>query len=228
MHGAFALAATNDGPRGGALWGLAAEVLGMGESWRVQSFTCSVNLPYALSGRSCEGWSRVALILACNFDLLASGLRDLQQGGHVTFRIMYSCQDWRGRAHQKSTSLAVSRAALFAAFRQSVDGRGLDLVSCQAAPLARFLLVERLAELDLPAVDIDRLVEWALLREPVEYIAIPEEAPDRVAIRRATGAVDQGWFVGVGRPEVTLTRICEIQREIAQDVARRRDAAVRI
>ncbi len=227
MHGIFALAASNDGPRGGALWDLAAEVQGMGESWGLR-WSSSVDLPYALAGRSCEGWSRVAVNLTCDFDRLASGLRHLQQDGRVTFSVTYACQNWRGRAQHKSTSLEVSRASLLAGLKQGAENKSLDLATCQAVPRARTLLAERFAELNLPVHNIELLTAWALLKEPVEYITAPEEAPDRVAIRRAGGAVDQGWVVGVGNPPDTLDRICAIQREVTREVKELRDAAVQI
>jgi hypothetical protein len=227
MHGIFALAATNDGPRGGALWELGADVQGMGDSWDLQ-WSSSVDLPYALPGRSCEGWSRVALNLTCDFDRLASGLRALQRDGHVIVRITYACQDWRGRAHHKSTSLEVSRASLLAGLKHGAEKKGLDLAVCQVVPVARTLVPARFAELNLPDRDIDLLTEWAILKEPVEYITVPDGAPDRVAIRRSGGAVDQGWVVGVGKPPETLDRICAIQREIAQEVKELREAALQL
>jgi hypothetical protein len=135
IYGIFAAAATNDGPRGGALWGLEAEVQGLGECWRLQWFNSSVELPYALPGRSCDGWSRVALTLACDFDQLGAGLRELQQSGHVVFRLTYIRQGWHGRPQQKRTSLSVPRAALLAGLK--TGAKGIDLVDCQVVPRAR-------------------------------------------------------------------------------------------
>jgi hypothetical protein len=224
VHGNFTIAATNDGPRGGALWDLGADVQEIGDSWCLRRFDASVNLPYALPGRSCEGWSRVALTLACDFERLASGLRELQQDRHVTFRVTYACQNWRGRARRKSTSLAVPRASLLAGLKHGASG--LDLATCQAVPRARSFATEQFAELNLIPSDIDRLVEWGLLNEPVEYITMPEEAPDRVAIRRASGTVDQGWCVGVGLPQHTLARICELQRQLVEEVEAVRATAI--
>src|ERR1700674_3271652 len=45
MHGLFAVAATNDGPRGGAVWDLAAVIEGLSDAWLIHRFTAAVGLP---------------------------------------------------------------------------------------------------------------------------------------------------------------------------------------
>lgn len=64
MHGIFPLSATNDGPRGGALWNIASWIDGLG-AWRLRSFDPGQQMPYALPGRSCEAWTRTAISIAC-------------------------------------------------------------------------------------------------------------------------------------------------------------------
>ena len=159
MHGIFPVSATNDGPRGGALWNLAAEVHGL-VAWHLQWFNSGQELPYALSGRSCEGWSRTAIGLACDFERLSDGLRELQQTGDVTFRLIYTCQSWRWRPRQKRTSLQVSRRALLAALK-NVAGF-LDLATCQVVPRCRALAAERFAKFNLSDHEIRLTPQLAL------------------------------------------------------------------
>jgi hypothetical protein len=226
MHGLFAVAVTNDGPRGGAVWDLGAAVDGLSDAWRIQHFNCGVDLPYALPGRSCEGWSRVAIQLACNFDRLDAALRDLQLPTAVTFRITYACQNWRGRAHQASTVLEVPRASLLAGLEKATTG--IDLATCQAVPLARSLVADSFNKFGLNTADLDRLTEWALLTETVEYVTIPESAPDRITVRHSSGAVDQGWAVAVGKSGEILAQICQTQQLVAEQVEAKRAAASKL
>ena len=227
MHGKFPVSATNDGPRGGALWNLAVEVQGLRE-WRLDWFNSGQDLPYALSGRSCEGWSRTAIALACNFEMLSVGLRELQQSGDVIFRLTYTTQGWRWHVRQKNTSLQVPRATLLAAIK--TGARFLDLPTCQVVPQSRAFAAERFAEFNLPDYEINILTKWALTRDLVEYVTVPDGSADRlkIAIRHPSGQVDQGWTVGAGRTKETLDRIIEVQRQMAQDIQEQRAAAVQI
>jgi len=227
MHGIFPVAATNDGPRGGAVWNLVAEIHGLG-AWRLRWFDSGQQLPYALPGRSCEGWTRTAISLACDFETLGEGLRELQQPGSVTFRISYACQGRRGRARQKITSLDLPRAALLAALKNAA--RFLDLATCQVVPRCRELATTRFAEFNMASYEVDVLTKWALLRENVDYVTVPDGSPDRlkIAIRHSTGQVDQGWAVGAGRTEDVLERIIESQLQLVSEVHELRNAAVQI
>jgi len=227
MHGIFPVSATNDGTRGGALWNLTVETPGL-VAWRLHWFNSGQDLPYALSGRSCEGWSRTGIALACDFEGLSDGLRDLRQAGEVTFRLNYACQGWRGHVRQGSTSLQVSRAVLLEALKSAA--RFLDLATCQVVPRSRALAAERFAEFSLADHEVDNLTKWALMRDQPEYVVVTDGSPDRlkIVVRRASGVVDQAWSVGAGRTREILGRIAEVQRRFAGDVQDIRDAAVQI
>lgn len=227
MHGIFPMSATNDGPRGGAVWNLATRVDGL-RAWRVASFSSGQELPYALAGRSCEGWSRTAISLACDFERLGDGLRELLVGDEVIFGVTYTCPGWRGRAREKSTSLKVPRQALLAALKRSA--RFLDLAACQIVPQTRALAAERFGEFNLSSNDVDILTKWTLMREQVDYIVVPEGSSDglKIAVRRATGQVDQAWTVGYGRQREELGRIIEVQNGLVSDVKQLMAAAVQI
>jgi hypothetical protein len=84
------------------------------------------------------------------------------------------------------------------------------------------------SKFDLNTANIDRLTEWALLPEPVEYVTIPESSPDRITVRHSSGAVDQGWAVAVGKPGEILAQICQTQQLVAEQVAAHKAAAVKI
>jgi hypothetical protein len=228
MYGIFPVAVTNDGPRGGAIWGISADVDGLRDCWRLR-FNPSVAQPYALAGRSCESWNHVAFMLDCDFSRLGEGLRDLQQPGHAVFRISYHRQNWRGQARRKTAALQVSRADLRAGFK---NGAGyLDVAGCQVVPQARLLVVERFSDFHLPKHELDNLTKWALRRDPIEYVAVPDGSPDRLklAIRQqGSTAVDQGWCVTADGTQATLDRIREVQQQVVRDITEQRAAAIQI
>lgn len=227
MHGIFPLSATNDGPRGGALWNIASWVDGLG-AWRLRSFDPGQQMPYALPGRSCEAWTRTAISIACDFETLGEGLRELQQIGDITFHIACTRQGWRGRIRRKSTSLQMSRAAVLAGLREGA--RFVDLQTCQVVPRCRALAAERFAAFDLPHYEIDILTKWALRRDPIEYVTVPDGSPDRlkIAVRHPSGQIDQAWTVGAGRTKEVLGHIIEGQHQLVSEVQELREAAVQI
>lgn len=223
MHGIFAAAASNDGPRGGALWGLSADLQGM-NAWRLSAFSSGQDLPYALDARSCVGWSRTMFTIACDFEHLNEGVLELQTDGEVVFTIHYICQDRWGKPKAKSTSLSVARSNLLAGFKGS---NHYDLAQCQVVPSARSLVAERMAKFRLPAHELDVLTKWALLRESVECVLTPDGAPDRLAMLKG-GQIDSGWSAGVGQPRDVLEQIRDNLKEITTEVDRLREKAGRL
>lgn len=193
-------------------------------TWRLSGFNSGEDLPYALDARTCVGWSRTSFALTCDFEHLGEGLVELQDDGNVTFTVEYHRQGRRGRAVRNTTSLDVPKTRLLAAIKK---GTHYDLVQCQVVPQARRLVAERLDEFGLPERELDILSRWVLLQDPLEYVLVPDGAPDRIAIRR-NGQIDSGWVVATGKPREELERICDIQNEIAAAVSRLRAEAVRV
>jgi hypothetical protein len=122
----------------------------------------------------------------------------------------------------------MTRPALLAAFKKS--SQFIDLATCQVVPRARAIATDVFSEFGLAHYELDVLTKWALMSEAIQYVKTADGSPGtlKIAIKRPSGQVDQGWAVGSGRSEAELDRIIETQRRLTGDIERLRAVAVRI
>lgn len=223
VHGRFPAVVSNDGPRGGALWDVSADLRGL-DNWRLRAFTTGHDLPYALEARSCEGWSHTAITIACDFDRLSQGIRELHEASDITLTIHYASLGWLGHASQRSATIRWSTSSILASLRAAASG--LDLSLCQIVPAIRSLVAQRFAEFDLPEHELDFLAKWAMLPDAMEIVVQSSNGQERLALKRSTGQIDAGWAVGLGQPHETLSRLREIEQAVIEQIPAMRTAAV--
>ena len=221
MTGEFPGTVTNDGPRGGAIWGLRQEVDGTGGAWSVIPSKV-LTQPYPLPGNACDGMS-FPFMLCCAYESLRKGIEIFQQDREVEFRLTYMRLGGWGRAPQhKVTRITVRGGVLLDALRSGY----VDLVECQVLAWLRPQVKETFAEFELDESQLSNLTGWALLRDKFELVIVEDSDPSgrRLMVDR-NGSVDQGWWVMADRSKPTLEKIRARHCDLVTEVQRRRKEA---
>jgi len=219
--GTSAAIITNDGPRGGAVWGFEPDTSRIPSPWWLQNLT-TPGQPYHLSGSGCEGVT-FGFTLACSYDDLRAGTAALQADGEVHLGLRYKRLGWRGWVRQrKKTQVRVPREDLIKALTLGWT----DVAECSLIGWLRIHAEEVYRELSVDKEQLKNLMMWARL--PDDYKTVIEEINGnpgsyRLGIQRAGNShVDQGWFVVADGQLATLQAIADKLASLTHDVRARR------
>jgi hypothetical protein len=225
VTGEFPGIVTNDGPRGGAIWGLRQEVDGTDGTWSVIASKILAQ-PYPLSGNACEGMS-FPFMLCCSYESLRKGIETFQQDEDVEFRLKYIRLGWWGRSAQnKMTRITIRGQVLIEALRSGY----VDLAECQVLAWFRPHAKEAFEEFGLDVSQFANLTRWALIRDRFDLLIVEDDDPRgiRLMVER-NGAVEQGSWVMADGSKATLETIRGKHRDLVTEVqTRRKEAAAQV
>lgn len=218
VSGEFPAIVTNDGPRGGAVWGLRQQVEGAPGSLMLMASKL-LSEPYPLAGRSCEGVT-FSFSIVCRYGDLEDTLRTLGREHAVTFKLTYCRLGWWGRAQQrKSTAMPVSSTQLLMALRDSP----VDLAECQVLAWLRSRVAELFSAFGLDDPQLSNLQSWSLLRDDYELVIEPSAGGEGSELRvKRAGSIDGAWWVTADRTLETLEAIRTKELELVAAVRERR------
>lgn len=221
MTGEFPGIVTNDGPRGGAIWGLRQEVDGTAGTWSVIHSKVLAQ-PYPLSGNACEGMS-FPFMLCCSYKSLRKGMETFQQDGEVEFQLRYIRLAWWGRSAQhKMTRITIRGRVLMDALRSG----HVDLAECQMLAWFTPHAKERFEEFSLDVSQLENLLRWALIRDKFDLVIVEDDDPRGVRLMvKRNGAVEPGSWVTADGSKATLEKIRDRHDDLMTEVERGRKEA---
>ena len=214
----------NEGPKGGAVWDAQAEVVGLGDPWRVRRDVI-VPQPYTLAGKTYAGLEP-SFALSCPIAKVSDGIRALgSTDGQIHLRITYNRHGWFGRSIVDQTEACVDRGLLLFAFKDGAAANGVDLRRLQLDPWLRQVIEDTFAKYGLKPEEHNSLRQavWMAVGPEQQPLTYPVDGEDGTAVLHFR----DGWTgIGVaadGRHS-TLREIASAHKDLVSEVRHRLEA----
>jgi len=207
----------NEGPKGGAVWDVRAEVQGLDKPWQFNPNILD-RQPYTLSGKTYDGW-QPRFSLTCKLGELTEGLQTLQEGENpVRFMVLYKRRNRFGRPGQAITTLVVPRKTILAAVKDGAARQGLDLSQAQIVKQVQEMTEAAFQRWHLNQPEIDNLIAWVWMQisdGDVTYAIEGDDPSSRLLSKPGWG----GMTVIADGHRSTLEEIAETHRKLVGEVA---------
>ena len=212
----------NEGPKGGAVWDVRAQVNGLGTHWQLDGDILKPQ-PYTLAGKTYAGHD-LPFALTCAITDLGNGIPGLEGTGPpmVTLGVVYNRHGWFGRVVSDHSEVSVDRAELLDAFRRGATANGVDLARVKLDPWIRGRIDEDFRKFGLSEPERNNLhhAAWMAAGPQASVLTYPITGEDGAAVLYFM----EGWTgmaVAADGHRSTLTEVGDIHRALVQAVQER-------
>jgi len=173
-----------------------------------------------VAGYACDA-IELSLTLACSYGDLDRCIRLLQADREMQLHLDYHRQGRGGKGRRQTSQVPLPAPVLLAAIEQ----RRLDVIEALVVSWLRPEINRGFSECALGPGEIGNLTSWALIKEDVELVIVPNGAAFMLGIRRGGGGAEDAWRVVSYGTEATLRGIREREAVIIAETRRRRQEA---
>jgi hypothetical protein len=239
LSGTIPAVVTNDGPRGGAVWGFAASLSGERGRWQL---TVSVpREPFAVGAHACEA-IEISLSLRCPYGELQRAIEVLrgaadsearraamrpgrrwltrEQNG-MALRLDYARVGWRGSVRRRNTTVRFPARMLL----DSLDGDPESVREALVVAWVRPEVGNRFGRFGLDDNQLSNLREWALLSGDLRLVVVPDGDGFVLGVADGRGGTETGRRVLCDRTEAQLEEIRKVEMGLVGEVGQRREDA---